>query len=94
MAFQLNSAVQWLRALTFIKYLEATVRSTVISGEKQIEKVAATEQELRHLGTVKGANQRRKKVWPIMDLQEVITQLCLEPVKQQYQTIKKLVSLF
>lgn len=54
--------------LTFIQYLESSVRPAVISGKEQVEKVAAAEEELGHLGTVEGANQRREEVWPIMNL--------------------------
>lgn len=69
--------------LTFIQYFEANIWSTVIGDKQQIQKVAAAKQELRNLGAIKGANQRRQEVWPVMDLQDIITQLCLEPVRQE-----------
>lgn len=73
--------------LTFIQYLEANIWPTVISDKQQIQKVAAAKQKLGNLGAIKGANQRRQEVWPIMDLQDVITQLCLEPVRQEHYRI-------
>lgn len=69
--------------LTFIQYLETNIWSAVIGDKQQIQKVAAAKQELGNLGAIKGANQRRQEVWSIMDLQDVITQLCLESVRQE-----------
>lgn len=73
--------------LTFIQYLEANIWSAVIGDKQQIQKVTAAKQELGNLGAIKGANQRRQEVWPIMNLQDVITQLCLEPVRQEHSSI-------
>lgn len=69
--------------LTFIQYFEASIWSAVICGEQQIKKITAAEEELGHLGAIKGANQSRQEVRPIVDFQKVITQLCLEPAGEQ-----------
>lgn len=73
--------------LTFVEYFEAHIGAAVISGEQKIKEVAAAEQELGHLGTVEGANQRRKEVWAVVDLEEVITQLSLEPGSRKHPMI-------
>lgn len=69
--------------LTFVEYFKADIGAAVIRGEQEIEEVAAAEQELGHLGAIEGANQRREKVWSVVDLEEVITQLCLEPGRRK-----------
>lgn len=65
--------------LTFIENLEATVWATVVSGEQQIQEVAAAEQELRHLSAIKWTNQRREQVRAVVHFQEIITELRLKP---------------
>lgn len=65
--------------ITFVEYFEATVWTTVISGEEKIQEVTATKQELRDLGAIKWANQRRKEIGTIMHFQEVIAELSLKP---------------
>ena len=37
---------------TFVEDLEAAVGAAVVSGEEQVQEVAAAEQELRHVGSV------------------------------------------
>jgi len=65
--------------LTLVEDLEATIWPTVVSGEKQIQEVTATKQELRDLGSIKWANQRGEQVGTIMHFQKVITKLSLKP---------------
>ena len=43
--------------LTFIENLKAAVGAAIVCGKEQVQEVAAAEQELRHLGPVKGPNQ-------------------------------------
>lgn len=69
--------------LTFVQYFKADVGAAVIRGEQQIKEVAAAEQELGHLGAIEGANQRREEVRSVVDLEEVVTQLCLEPDRRK-----------
>lgn len=67
--------------LTFIEYLEATVWSTVVGGEEQIQEVTAAKQELRDLGSIKGSNHGWQQIGTVVNLQEVITELSLKPWK-------------
>jgi len=71
-----NSA---FRTLTFKEYLESTVGPAVVGGEEQVQEVAAAEQELRHLGSIERANQRREQVGAVVHFQEVVAQLRLKP---------------
>lgn len=67
--------------LTFVENLEAAVWSAVVGGEQQIQEVAAAEEELRHLGSIKRSNQRREQVGTVVHLQEVVAELRLKPLK-------------
>lgn len=67
--------------LTLVKKLEAAVGATAVCSEEQIQEAAAAEQEVRNLSAVQRGDEWRQQVWTIVDLQEVVIELGLEPAR-------------
>lgn len=69
--------------LTLIEELKAAVGATAVCCEEQVQEAATAEQEVRNLSAVQRGDEWREQVRTIMDLQEVIIELGLEPEEKK-----------
>lgn len=70
--------------LTFVTYSEADVRVALVRREEQIEEVGGADEELRHLGALVTANQRRGRETAVAHLQDVVVDLGAKPADKSF----------
>lgn len=75
--------------LTLIEELEAAVGATAVRSKEQIQEAAAAEQEVRNLSAVQRGDEWREQVWAVVDLQEIVIELGLEPENEGGEKTKR-----
>lgn len=78
--------------LTLIEELKAAVGATAVCCEEQVQEAAAAEQEVRNLSAVQRGDEWREQVRTIVDLQEIVIELGLEPEEEHF--LKKTIKMF
>lgn len=87
-SFPSISISQSISPLTFISDAEAGGGAAVVRGEQQEQDVGRGDQEMRCLGAVVLADQRRRGGGAIPNFQCVVVDLSLEPARTQTKTNK------
>lgn len=80
--------------LTLIEELEAAVGATAVCSEQQIQEAATAEQEVGDLSAVQRGDEWREQVRAVMDFQEIVIELGLEPEEERGGEKKRKIRVF